>query len=550
MNAQQTKITPTLTVKDLAVSFRQRVGGREIITDVVRDVSFDLHAGESVALVGESGSGKSLTALSILQLLPYPQAFHPGGSVRHHGTELVNAGQQTLQRIRGNDISMIFQEPMTALNPLHNVEKQIGESLAVHQGITGEAVRARTLELLDQVGIDAPHTRLGAWPHQLSGGQRQRVMIAMALANRPEVLLADEPTTALDVTVQARILGLLKDLQRSENLGLLLISHDLNMVRKIAGRVLVMKDGRVVERGPGARIFAAPRQPYTQKLLSAEPPPRTPPSGGTGGETGKEILAVENLKVWFPLRRGLLKRTVGHVKAVKNASVKLYPGHSLGVVGESGSGKTTLALAVLRLLKSSGRIAFEGRPIDALPQRSMKALRRQMQIVFQDPFGSLSPRMSVGEIVSEGLDAHGLITDPAERDRRVVEILGEVEIAPEVRFRYPHEFSGGQRQRIAIARALILEPKILFLDEPTSALDRTVQVQVLALLNRIQRQHGLAYVFISHDLSVVKSLADELMVMRAGEIVEQGNAHSIFARPKHPYTRELLHAAFDLEPGP
>ena len=545
---------PPLVVEGLSVSFRQRHGHghgrREIITDVVRDVSFDLHAGETVALVGESGSGKSLTALSILQLLPYPQAFHPGGSVRHHGTELVNAGQQTLQRIRGNDISMIFQEPMTALNPLHNVEKQIGESLAVHQGITGEAARARTLELLDQVGIDAPQTRLGAWPHQLSGGQRQRVMIAMALANRPEVLLADEPTTALDVTVQARILGLLKDLQRSENLGLLLISHDLNMVRKIAGRVLVMKDGRVVERGPGARIFTAPRQPYTQKLLSAEPPPRTPPDGGTGGETGKEILAVENLKVWFPLRRGLLKRTVGHVKAVKNASVKLYPGHSLGVVGESGSGKTTLALAVLRLLKSSGRIAFEGRPIDALPQRSMKALRRQMQIVFQDPFGSLSPRMSVGEIVSEGLDAHGLITDPAERDRRVVEILGEVEIAPEVRFRYPHEFSGGQRQRIAIARALILEPKILFLDEPTSALDRTVQVQVLALLNRIQRQHGLAYVFISHDLSVVKSLADELMVMRAGEVVEQGDARSIFARPQHPYTRELLHAAFDLEPGP
>ena len=534
-----------LVVEDLSVSFRQHTGTgklrREVIADVVKGVSFELHAGETLALVGESGSGKSLTALSIVQLLPYPQAFHRGGSVRYRGTELVGADPHTLQRIRGNDISMIFQEPMSALNPLHTIEKQIGESLALHQGISGTDARTRTLALLDQVGIDAPHTRLGAWPHQLSGGQRQRVMIAMALANRPEMLLADEPTTALDVTVQARILALLQDLQRNQNLGLLLITHDLNMVRKIASRVLVMKDGRMVERGPTERIFVSARQPYTQKLLSAEPPPRTPPPS-----KGTEILAVENLKVWFPLRHGLLKRTVGHIKAVRQASVKLYSGHSLGLVGESGSGKTTLALAVLRLLKSSGRITFDGQPIDALPRRALSPLRRQMQIVFQDPFGSLSPRMSVGEIVSEGLDAHGLIHDPAERDRRVVEILREVEIDPEVRFRYPHEFSGGQRQRIAIARALILEPKILFLDEPTSALDRTVQVQVLALLNRIQRQHGLAYVFISHDLSVVKSLADELMVMRAGEVVEQGDAQSIFADPQHPYTRELLHAAFDL----
>ncbi len=537
-----TENAPPLAVENLSVSFRQRIKQREVISAVVTGVTFDLHAGESVALVGESGSGKSLTALSILQLLPYPQAFHPSGSVRYRGCELVDAKQPTLQRIRGNAISMIFQEPMTALNPLHDINQQIGESLAVHQGISGESARVRILELLEQVGIDAPATRLNAYPHQLSGGQRQRVMIAMALANRPEILLADEPTTALDVTVQARILGLLQDLQRSENLGLLLITHDLNIVRKIADRVLVMKNGRVVERGSNEQIFVSAQQSYTQKLLSAEPPPREPPT--VQRVVGKEILAVDNLRVWFPLRRGLLKRTVGHVKAVQNASLKLYPSYSIGVVGESGSGKTTLALAVLRLLKSSGHITFDGKRIDALPRKSLKTVRRQMQIVFQDPFGSLSPRMSVGDIVSEGLDAHRMINDPAERDRRVVNILNEVEIDAQARFRYPHEFSGGQRQRIAIARALILQPKVLFLDEPTSALDRTVQVQVLALLNRIQRQHGLAYIFISHDLSVVRSLADELMVMRAGEVVEQGDAHTIFTAPQHPYTRELLHAAF------
>ena len=369
-----------LTVEDLSVSFRRRIKQREIITNVVEGMSFDLHAGETLALVGESGSGKSLTALSLLQLLPYPHAFHPSGSIRYHGVELVNADARTLQRIRGNDISMIFQEPMTALNPLHGIEKQIGESLALHQGISGDAARAAILELLNRVGIDAPETRLDAYPHQLSGGQKQRVMIAMALANKPEILLADEPTTALDVTVQARILGLLKDLRRTENLGLLLITHDLNMVRKIADRVLVMRHGRVVERGPSEQIFVSAQQPYTQKLLSAEPPPRKPPLAGT------EILVVENLRAWFPIRRGLLKRTVGHIKAVNQVSLKLYSGHSLGIVGESGSGKTTLALAVLRLLKSSGHIAFNGQPINALSRRSMKNLRRQMQIVFQDPY--------------------------------------------------------------------------------------------------------------------------------------------------------------------
>ena len=529
--------SPALAVSDLSISFRQRRKQEEIITPVVEGMGFDLHAGETLALVGESGCGKSVTALSLLQLLPRAQVV-TRGSIIHRGVELTEANEETLRRIRGNDISMIFQEPMSALNPLHIIEKQIGESLALHQRLVGAAARAKIIELLEQVGIDAAETRLTAYPHQLSGGQRQRVMIAMALANKPEILLADEPTTALDVTVQSRILALLQDLQRSENLGLLLITHDLNMVRKVAQRVLVMKAGRIVERGTRQQIFVSAEHPYTRQLLAAEPPARKSPAAGG------EILRVENLKVWFPLRRGLLKRTVGHFKAVKQVSLKLHAGHSLGVVGESGSGKTTLALAVLRLLQSNGRITFNGQAIDEMAGREMKNLRREMQIVFQDPFGSLSPRMSIGEIVSEGLDAHGLITDPAERDRRVVEILGEVEIDAEARFRYPHEFSGGQRQRIAIARALILEPKILFLDEPTSALDRTVQVQVLNLLTRIQRQHGLGYVFISHDLAVVRSVADQLLVMRDGEVVEQGGAQAVFAEPQHAYTRELLRAAF------
>lgn len=531
-----------LEVKDLAVSFQRTARREKIVTDVVRDVDLKIHAGETVALVGESGSGKSLTALSILQLLPYPYAFHPHGSIMYQGEELVGANKTTLERIRGNDISMIFQEPMTALNPLHVIKKQIGESLALHQGITGEAAREKIIALLDRVGIHNPESRLGAYPHQLSGGQRQRVMIAMALANRPEILLADEPTTALDVTVQAKILSLLKELQAADNLGILLITHDLNMVRKVADRVLVMKDGEVVERGETEKIFVSAEQPYTKALLSAEPPLRESPIANN-----EEVLQVENLKVWFPIKRGLLKRTVDHVKAVNQASLSLHPGHTLGVVGESGSGKTTLALALLKLVSAEGNILLDGKPLGVPGGTSMPEVRRAMQIVFQDPYGSLSPRLSVGEIISEGLDAHGLVPDPKQRDQKVINILKEVEIDPAVRFRYPHEFSGGQRQRIAIARALILEPRILFLDEPTSALDRTVQVQVLDLLNRIQRQHGLAYVFISHDLSVVRAIADELMVMKSGDVVEQGKAESIFQNPQHPYTRELLSAAFEMK---
>ena len=532
---------PVLEVQDLSVSFRQRVKQQEIVSNVVQGVGFDLHAGETLALVGESGSGKSLTALSVLQLLPYPQAFHPSGSIRYQGTELVDAGEETLRQIRGNDISMIFQEPMTALNPLHVIEKQIAESLALHQNIHGDEATAKIIELLNEVGIHDPETRLGAYPHQLSGGQRQRVMIAMALANKPEVLLADEPTTALDVTVQARILKLLKALQVSNNLGILLITHDLNMVQKVADRVLVMQGGKLVERGPVKQIFTAAKEPYTQTLLSAEPPPRPAPVA-----SDKILLAAENLRVWFPIKRGIFKKTVGHVKAVNDASLSLRPGHTLGIVGESGSGKTTLALALLGLVASKGKITFEGRETNTLAGDELIALRRQMQMVFQDPYGSLSPRMTVADIVSEGLDAHGLMTDEDERDQRVVEILQEVEIDPAVRFRYPHEFSGGQRQRIAIARALILEPQVLLLDEPTSALDRTVQVQVLELLNNIQRQHRLSYVFISHDLSVVRSIADELIVMKSGDVIEQGNAAEIFENPQQSYTQALLNAAFNI----
>jgi microcin C transport system ATP-binding protein len=533
---------PILTLKNLAVSFQRKERGQNIVTDVVQDVDLKLHAGETVALVGESGSGKSLTALSILQLLPYPYAFHPRGSILYRDTEMVNADQATLQRIRGNDISMIFQEPMTALNPLHVIEKQIGESLALHQGITGDDARDTIVELLDRVQIDDPRSRLRSYPHQLSGGQRQRVMIAMALANKPDVLLADEPTTALDVTVQAKILSLLKEIQSEDDLAILLITHDLNMVKKVADRVLVMKDGKLVERGPTSQIFSAASQEYTRMLLSAEPPERKTPS-----PVETPILEVNNLKVWFPVKRGLLKRTVGHIKAVNHATLNLYPGHTLGVVGESGSGKTTLALALLKLVHSEGEILLDGKSVGNTGGLSMSEVRKSMQIVFQDPYGSLSPRLSVGEIVSEGLDAHNLVNDPRERERKVIRILEQVEIDPVFRLRYPHELSGGQRQRISIARALILEPRILFLDEPTSALDRTVQVQVLELLNRIQREFGLAYVFISHDLSVVRAIADDLMVMKSGDVVEQGKAETIFSAPKHEYTQELLRAAFAME---
>jgi len=530
---------PLLAVDDLSVAFDMPGGP----VRAVRHVGFSIDRGETVALVGESGSGKSVTALSILQLLPYPMASHPSGSITFQGTELVDSGERVLRTIRGNRISMIFQEPMTSLNPLHTVERQVSETLLVHKGLGKAAARARTLELLRLVGLPEAERRLGAYPHQLSGGQRQRVMIAMALANEPDLLIADEPTTALDVTIQAQILELLKDLQQRFGMALLLITHDLAVVRKMADRVCVMNDGEIVEHAPVRRIFEDPQHAYTRKLLAAEPKGH-PLSASADAPV---VMEGDDVKVWFPIQQGLLRRTVGHIKAVDGIDVTVRAGHTVGVVGESGSGKTTLGLALLRLIGSEGAIRFDGKPIQGLQFGEMRPLRRQMQIVFQDPFGSLSPRMSVGEIVAEGLRVHGLARDGAEREAMIVEALREVGLDPETRHRYPHEFSGGQRQRIAIARAMVLKPRFVVLDEPTSALDRSVQAQIVDLLRDLQDRHGLAYLFISHDLSVVRALSDHILVMKDGRVVEQGPAAKLFEAPEQPYTRALFKAAFDLE---
>ncbi|MFA5581022.1 MAG: ABC transporter ATP-binding protein [Paracoccaceae bacterium] len=529
-------MTPLLDVKNLRVSFRQDGADHP----AVRGVSFSVGRGETVAIVGESGSGKSVTALSTVSLLP--DSARISGSITYDGEELVGADERRLRHVRGNDISFIFQEPMTSLNPLHTLQKQLGETLALHQGLRGAAARARILELLHKVGIRDPESRLGAYPHQLSGGQRQRVMIAMALANAPDLLIADEPTTALDVTIQAQILELLADLKRSDGMSMLFITHDLGIVRKIADRVCVMKDGEIVETGPTADIFANPRHPYTQKLLSAEAVGLPPPV-----PDGAEVVAeTEHLRVWFPIQAGLLRRTVGHVKAVNDATLSVRAGETLGIVGESGSGKTTLALAVMRLIRSEGRIVYMGREISGLSMRALRPLRGDMQIVFQDPYGSLSPRMTVAQIIAEGLSIHGL---GAGRDRRamVAEIMEEVGLDPATMSRYPHEFSGGQRQRIAIARAMILRPRLLVLDEPTSALDMTVQVQIVDLLRDLQQKHRLAYLFISHDLSVVRALSHKVMVMRQGDVIESGTADAVFGAPATDYTRALMAAAFDLK---
>ncbi len=530
---------PLLRVDDLSVSFHSTQGDAV----AVRNTSFRIDEGETMALVGESGSGKSVTALSIMQLLPYPAAYHPGGSIRFRGQELMGADAERMQRVRGDRISMIFQEPMTSLNPLHKVEKQINETLILHKGLTEGQARTRALELLELVQIRDPQSRLHSYPHQLSGGQRQRVMIAMALANEPDLLIADEPTTALDVTIQAQILKLLKDLQRQMHMSMLLITHDLNIVRKIADRVCVMREGQILERGITEQLFAAPQHDYTKELLAAEPSDLAPPPDPKAAE----VMRCDNLRVWFPVRRGVLRRTVDHIKAVDDVSVKVREGHTVGVVGESGSGKTTLALALLRLIGSRGAIWFNDKSIEGMRNKQLKPLRRQMQIVFQDPYGSLSPRLSIGQIIAEGLEAHGIVSSAAERDARVIAALEEVDLDPEYRFRYPHEFSGGQRQRIAIARAMILKPKLVVLDEPTSALDRSVQAQIIELLSVLQQQHRLAYLFISHDLKVVRALSDDLIVLRDGRVVEQGSATAIFANPKQAYTQALLKAAFDLE---
>ena len=508
------------------------------------ETEFDVPGGETFALVGESGSGKSVTALSILQLLPSPPARHPAGSVRFQGIEMLHAPERILETIRGNRIAMVFQEPMTSLNPLHTIEKQVAETLVVHKEMKRTAARARVLELLSLVGLAGAEQRLGAYPHQLSGGERQRVMIAMALANEPDLLIADEPTTALDVTIQAQILRLLKTLQQRFGMALLLITHDLGIVRRMADRVAVMTEGEIVEMGPVDEVFAAPRHPYTRRLLASEPrgEPVTPSPDAPVLVTARDVF------VWFPVRGGLLRRITGLVRAVDGVSVTVREGQTVGVVGESGSGKTTLGLALLRLQASRGEIELGGRRIDGLGGRALRLLRREMQIVFQDPYGSLSPRMSVRQIIEEGLAVHRVEASREERRALVDQVLIEVGLDPASRDRYPHEFSGGQRQRIAIARAIVLRPKLIVLDEPTSALDVSVQAQIVDLLRELQIRHRLAYLFISHDLRVVKALADELIVMRAGRVVERGATARILAAPEHPYTRALLAAAFDLEP--
>jgi microcin C transport system ATP-binding protein len=533
-------MSPLLSIRELSVTFRQ---GPQAV-HAVRGVSFDIRKGETVALVGESGSGKSVTALSVLRLLPAGTDLR--GQVLFDGRDMLGASEQELRGVRGGRVGMIFQEPMVSLNPLHTVERQIAETLILHRGLGKTAARKRVLELLDQVGIPDPQSRLSSFPHQLSGGQRQRVMIAMALANEPDLLIADEPTTALDVTVQAQILELLKRLQAQLGMGMLFITHNLGIVRKMADTTSIMTQGEIVERGETAGIFANPTHAYTKHLLAAEPKGRPPESRASGAT----VIEAKDLKVWYPVRRGLLRRVVGHVKAVDGVDVALREGETLGIVGESGSGKSTLGLALLRLISSKGRIVYLGKDLQGLSWKTMRPLRHDMQIVFQDPYGALSPRMAVGDIVAEGLEVHMPKLSFDERERLVVDALVEVGLDPNSRFRYPHEFSGGQRQRIAIARAMVLEPKFLVLDEPTSALDMSVQAQVVDLLRELQQRKGLSFLFISHDLKVVRALANELVVMRNGKIVEQGRADEVFSRPREPYTRALLAAAFDIAAVP
>jgi len=533
---------PILTVRDLSIAFGR--GNREVLA--VDRISFDVGKGETVALVGESGSGKSVTALSVMKLLPYPAAHHPSGSIKFEGRELLSMPEQQIREVRGNDIAIIFQEPMTSLNPLHTIEKQIREILLLHHGLEGEASRTRIIELLSQVGIPDPAGRLGSYPHQLSGGQRQRVMIAMALANKPDLLIADEPTTALDVTVQAQILKLLKDTQTQLGMSMLFITHDLGIVRKLADRVCVMQRGKIVEQGPVERVFTAPEHPYTRALLAAEPKPDPAPPR----PEAPVVVETKELKVWFPVKRGVLRKVVGHIKAVDGVSIELRKGETLGVVGESGSGKTTLGLAILRLISSTGPIVFMGNSIESLKFKRMRPFRHDMQIVFQDPYGSLSPRMSVSDIIEEGLWVHHPNLSKATREQRVVDALTDVGLDPETRHRYPHEFSGGQRQRIAVARALVLEPTFIVLDEPTSALDMLIQSQMVDLLRDLQKRHDLTYMFISHDLRVVAALSSRLLVLRHGKMVEEGAAADLFKAPKTDYTRALFAAAFKLETAP
>ena len=532
--------SPLLSVSDLSVAFTN--SGNEV--RVVDRVSFSIKKGETLALVGESGSGKSVTALSILKLLAYPAASHPTGEILFKGQDMLGMDEDGLCRIRGNAITMVFQEPMTSLNPLHTIERQIGEILEIHQGISRQKARGRIIELLEKVGIRDPESRLESFPHQLSGGQRQRVMIAMALANEPDLLIADEPTTALDVTVQAQILRLLKEIQQRTGMAMLFITHDLGIVQAIADRVCVMTDGKIVEEGLVADVLTHPQHAYTQKLLAAEPKGRANPVA----MDAPIVMQADNLKVWFPIKRGLLRKTIGHIKAVDGLSLTIREGETIGVVGESGSGKTTLGLALLRLVHSEGPIVFLGKAIDALSQNALRPLRRSMQVVFQDPYGSLSPRMSIADIVAEGMTVQEGIRSLADQREIVAKALVDVGLNPDMMDRYPHEFSGGQRQRIAIARAIVLGPKFIVLDEPTSALDRSIQAQIVDLLRGLQETRRLSYLFISHDLRVVQALANHIIVMRDGKVVEQGETGELFNSPKDPYTRALLAAALDFRP--
>ena len=529
-----------LDIQDLAVDFRVEGGA----VHAVKGLSLSIERGETVALVGESGSGKSVTALSVLQLLPYPTASHPGGSIRLDGQELLRAPASTMRTVRGNRVAMVFQEPMTSLNPLHSIEKQLGETLRLHKGLAKPDARQRTLELLHLVGLGEAEKRLTAFPHELSGGQRQRVMIAMALANEPDLLIADEPTTALDVTIQAQILNLLKSLQRRFNMAMLFITHDLTIVRKVADRVCVMQHGEIVEADATQRIFEAPAHPYTQRLIQAQPSGAAPAAAAA---VAPPLIRTEDLRVWYPIRAGLLRRTIDHVKAVDGLTLTVRAGQTVGVVGESGSGKTTLGLALLRLIASRGGVYFRDTLIQGLKSRALRPLRREMQIIFQDPFGSLSPRLSIAQIIEEGLKVHGTVSTAEAREASIIAALQEVGLDPESRHRYPHEFSGGQRQRVAIARALVLKPAFIVLDEPTSSLDVSVQAQILVLLRQLQRDHNLAYLFISHDLKVVRAMANYLVVMYHGKVVEEGPTETIFEHPRDAYTKRLLAASLDLD---
>lgn len=533
-STQENKAQQLLSIEDLSVEF---LSG-ETVQRAVNNISFSILKGETLALVGESGSGKSVTAHSILRLLPYPLARHPSGKIMYQDKDLLAATPEYLRNVRGNRIAMIFQEPMSSLNPLHTIEKQINEILILHKGMNAKQASVRTLELLKLVEIPNPAQRMNAYPYELSGGQRQRVMIAMALANEPQLLIADEPTTALDVTVQQTILELLSDLQERLGMSILLISHDLNLVRRVAHRVCVMRNGEIVEQAACAEIFRNPQHPYTQELLGAEPSGQPVPHSPS-----ETLLETCDLRVWFPIKKGIFQRTADYIKAVDGVSFNLQRGQTLGVVGESGSGKSTLGLAILRLINSKGRILYAGQAINSLSQKEVRPLRRDIQVVFQDPFGSLSPRMSVSDIIGEGLRIHKM-GDAQQQEQAIIAALQEVGLDPDTRHRYPHEFSGGQRQRIAIARALVLKPKLIVLDEPTSALDRTVQRQVVELLRNLQLKYNLTYVFISHDLAVVKALSHHLLVMRQGQVIEQGAAARIFAAPQHTYTQQLLAAAF------